>query len=146
MVPIQQIVVFMNFLPLCNKCSPETSLSALSLIVAMIFLWLQPLLLARSILAANCYHPDGQMFTYEGYAPCKPTIPGGASMCCATNRVNFPDECSPDGLCRNGGDIYRDDCTDPTWKSPGCLQLCIAGFGDRGQDVGNLQGQPPSHF
>ncbi|KAG6999480.1 hypothetical protein G7Y79_00034g069030 [Physcia stellaris] len=65
-------------------------------------------------------------------------------MCCATRRVDFPDECSPDGLCRNGGDIYRDDCTDPTWKSTGCVQLCTTGFGETGEDVGNPEGQRAS--
>ena len=101
-------------------------------------------LFACSILAANCYHPNGQIFTYAGYVPCKPRVPGAASMCCATDRANFPDECSPDGLCRNGDDIYRDDCTDPTWKSPGCLQLCTTGFGNTGEDVGNPEGQQAS--
>ena len=112
----------------------------------MTFLWLVLSLFARSILAVSCYHPDGQISAYAGYAPCEAAVPGGASMCCGTGRASFPDVCSPDGLCRNGGDIYRDDCTDPTWENPGCLQLCTSGFGDTGEDVGNPEGQQAPNF
>lgn len=37
-----------------------------------------------------------------------------------------PDTCLPDGLCQNTGDsmYWRQGCTDKTWKSPLCLNLC----------------------
>lgn len=120
---------------------PESMLCFLQLTTAMSCPWLVLLLFARSTLAVSCYHPDGQAVAFAGYAPCQPLLPGGASMCCATRRADFPDECSPDGLCRNGGDIYRDDCTDSTWKSTGCVHLCTTGFGETGEDVGNPEGQ-----
>ena len=60
----------------------------------------------------------------EKYRPCD----SGSefSMCCATF-----DQCRPDGLCFSGwdGNIWRDGCTDPTWKSPNCVKLCDTGLG-----------------
>lgn len=58
------------------------------------------------------------------YLPC---VSGDEfSMCCATF-----DKCRPDGLCLSGydGNIWRDGCTDPTWKSPSCIKLCDTGLG-----------------
>ncbi len=49
-------------------------------------------------------------------------------MCCATNNRAVPDTPRKDGLCQNGGTIWRESCTDPTWKSPSCVKLCIDGI------------------
>lgn len=57
-------------------------------------------------------------------------------MCCALNRSSFPDQCLSNGLCGGGGHVFRDSCTDPTWKSPLCLQLCIEGSGNASSDMG----------
>lgn len=90
-------------------------------------------LLATSAMAQTCYNPDG---TANGadYQPCNS---GKVSMCCATNRANRTDLniCRSDGLCLESGTstypgkniIWREGCTDPTWKDPACLQLCVQG-------------------
>ena len=44
-------------------------------------------------------------------------------------RSSYPNRCLSDGLCSGGGHVFRDSCTDPTWKSPFCLQLCTVGNG-----------------
>ncbi|KAL8916486.1 MAG: hypothetical protein Q9208_008489 [Pyrenodesmia sp. 3 TL-2023] len=49
-------------------------------------------------------------------------------MCCATNGRAVPDTPRKDGLCQNGATIWRESCTDPTWKSPSCVKLCIDGI------------------
>ena len=82
------------------------------------------------LLATNCYNPVGQLMADPSYEPCNPG--GGVSMCCAMNRSKTPDQCLPNGLCTGGGNLYRDSCTDPTWKSPSCLQLCTVGYGNAG--------------
>ncbi|KAL9033007.1 MAG: hypothetical protein Q9214_007716 [Letrouitia sp. 1 TL-2023] len=44
-------------------------------------------------------------------------------MCCQNTTYEV---CRPDGLC-DGSDnqIWRESCTDPTWKSPRCIKLCL---------------------
>ncbi|KAL8861908.1 MAG: hypothetical protein Q9178_001777 [Gyalolechia marmorata] len=49
-------------------------------------------------------------------------------MCCGTNNRAVPDTPRKDGLCQNGVTIWRESCTDPTWKSPSCVKLCIDGI------------------
>jgi hypothetical protein len=53
-------------------------------------------------------------------------------MCCATNRPNtvYQNKCRPDDLCVEGQteNLWRESCTDPTWKDPACLPLCISGI------------------
>jgi hypothetical protein len=53
---------------------------------------------------AACYYPNGTLESNTEYEPCVATI-GTISMCCATNRPPDsqppPDECLPNGLCRN---------------------------------------------
>ena len=61
-------------------------------------------------------------------------------MCCATNRTSDADTCLANGLCQNispsgqntGYDLllWRESCSDPTWKSPYCLNLCTQGHGE----------------
>jgi hypothetical protein len=83
----------------------------------------------RACHAAQCYRPDGST-TDTDYQPCYQSA--GHSMCCATNRTNaYVNKCRPDNLCWqvDGGVIWRESCTDPTWKDPACLQLCTEGFG-----------------
>lgn len=81
---------------------------------------------------AACYKPNGidvnEQLNLDDYQPCD----GGddESMCCALNRL-YPDKCRSDGLCSGYRypdiAIWRDSCTDPTWKSPKCLKLCTQG-------------------
>ena len=63
-------------------------------------------------------------------------------MCCATNTSTIPleniDTCNSDGLCipdDNNG-VWRKLCTDPTWKDPACVKLCITGDG---MDISQLE-------
>lgn len=82
---------------------------------------------------AACYWPNGtdvnEHLNLYDYQPCD--ISSEESMCCALNRY-FPDECRSDGLCLGSRwpdkGIWRDSCTDPTWKSPKCLKLCTQGL------------------
>ncbi|KAG6986709.1 hypothetical protein G7Y79_00073g098080 [Physcia stellaris] len=85
-----------------------------------------------SIASAACYYPNGTdvaAFTSqnEAYQPCNVTAQ--ASMCC---RINIADEsgrdhCRSDGLCASPKRQYlwRESCSDPTWKSPHCQKLCL---------------------
>ena len=102
-------------------------------------------LFARTLQAVSCYHPNGDIVNDPDYAPCDRAAAANGTMCCNLNRASFPDTCASNGLCRNGGDTFRDSCTDSTWKSPMCLQqLCNTGFGQSGEDVGNPNGEKVS--
>ncbi|KAI4090918.1 MAG: hypothetical protein LQ344_004446 [Seirophora lacunosa] len=99
-------------------------------------LYLLPTLFIPCLFAANCYRPDGELVTDPSYVPCDRAAADTGSMCCALNRSSYPDQCLSNGLCGGGGNLFRDSCTDPTWKSPMCLQLCTTGFGPSGTAVG----------
>ena len=81
---------------------------------------------------AECYYPDGsiEQNNEKEYQPCDPG--DEHSMCCATNRTKA-DRCRGDGFCFSTWDLnlWREGCTDPTWKSPRCNKVCIAGKGIR---------------
>jgi hypothetical protein len=88
------------------------------------------LLVGLPLTAAICYHPDGTS-AESRYAPCNS---GKVSMCCATNEdIDVKNICRPDGLCAEGTTnfIWRESCSDPTWKDPNCLQLCTSGIGEK---------------
>lgn len=80
----------------------------------------------------KCYLPDGTdsnvLYHSTANQPCNSGNEFG--MCCAINRVN-PDVCRSDGLCqsRDDGNVWRDGCTDPSWKSSNCIKLCNRGIG-----------------
>ncbi|MCJ1253676.1 hypothetical protein MMC24_001488 [Lignoscripta atroalba] len=65
----------------------------------------------------SCYYPNGDLST-QGDAPCSDE-PGSA--CCPLNW-----ECLSNGLCYlENADYYgRYTCTDQTWQSPGCPNIC----------------------
>lgn len=91
------------------------------------------------LVAASCYHLDRSLVVSLDYQPCN-SIPGSASMCCATNRTTSPggnapggavtrDSCLSNGLCQtiwldaNNNTAYnysRDFCSSPDWGL-GCL-------------------------
>jgi hypothetical protein len=77
--------------------------------------------------AATCYNPDGTARSNPqgGYQPCQ--TGSGHSMCCNLQT----DQCLPSGLCVTTGfaPLWRESCTDPTWKDPACLNLCTSGIG-----------------
>ena len=92
------------------------------------------------LLADACYHVNGDAIKDPAYVPCNLITPGVASSCCPTKRADFPSVCLANGLCSNDNDIFRGSCTDKTWKSKSCPQLCTTGFGQRRQDVGDPVG------
>lgn len=84
---------------------------------------------------AFCYAPDGTLSPGDGYLPCVYTL-NVHSMCCVLNVTALErigetaanaDTCLTSGLCLNGMDYSRAYCTDPTWKSPNCLNVCTGG-------------------
>jgi hypothetical protein len=78
--------------------------------------------------ATACFNPDGTEVLRDDYQPCKT---GQHSMCCAINRLTpNVNVCRPDGLCiqNDTGTVYREFCSDPTWKDPACVPLCIKGY------------------
>lgn len=72
---------------------------------------------ANLALAQNCYYPNGDLAT-AGDAPCSS---GSNSNCCP-----YQWECQSNGLCYlENADIYgRYTCTDESWQSGECTQLC----------------------
>ncbi|KAM7191324.1 hypothetical protein V8F20_009379 [Naviculisporaceae sp. PSN 640] len=105
---------------------------------------LKTLLRAASVLAliqqvsGACYRPNGvdrnANTTPDNYQACSKG--GGHSMCCSTKSF---DTCRDNGLCWNEGAkiLWREACTDPTWRDPACLKLCV------GAD--QLSRSPPSY-
>ena len=87
--------------------------------------------------SANCFLPNGTdrntiLWDSHGidYQPSGYGSPADDfQMCCATNNRETPDLPRKDGLCNDLAGIWRESCTDPTWKSPSCVKLCIDGIG-----------------
>ena len=85
-----------------------------------------------SLAAATCYHVNGSALDVY-YQPCDNSAE--FSMCChlGVTNLNGGDQCGSGdyyGLCGvTGTQLWRESCTDPTWKSPACLQLCTYGEG-----------------
>ncbi|KAI0021547.1 hypothetical protein F4780DRAFT_737812 [Xylariomycetidae sp. FL0641] len=76
-----------------------------------------------------CYAPDGvTLGNNESFVPCNKlgiTQTGVYSSCCRLDGDPAQrDLCATTGLCLNGGVIYREYCTDKTWKSPACVSVC----------------------
>ncbi|KAL8686609.1 MAG: hypothetical protein Q9224_005393 [Gallowayella concinna] len=80
----------------------------------------------------DCFAPNGTDRNMFGdvspdsiaYVPCNQKDP--FSMCCRYGN----DDCLPSGLCRGrygNRPLWRESCTDPTWTSPYCLNLCTKG-------------------
>ncbi len=80
--------------------------------------------------SATCYYPNGTTVPVDSYQPCNPNDTD--SMCCRLNGGD-PDKCRSDGLCLSSFDsnIWRESCTDHSWKSPNCIKLCPNGIGKR---------------
>jgi hypothetical protein len=80
---------------------------------------------------SGCYFPNGTEIIDQGYKRCR--LDTADSMCCNIGQ-GVPDQCLPNGLCRNRCDIngtgcsgnsptyWRETCTDSTWSSPYCLK------------------------
>ena len=105
------------------------AMAGLSLIQNFL-LALSLMLFSSSIVSTECFLPNGtQRLGQNGdanyYKPCLSTTE--YSMCCSVY-----DHCRPDGLCTSGdgGLLWRESCTDRTWKSPSCASLCVSGIGE----------------
>ena len=81
-----------------------------------------------SLAHAKCYFPNGKEMSMPGviFFECDSSSQEH-TMCCGKG-----DECRPDGLCDSNwyGQVFRNGCSDPTWKSPSCVKLCDSGFLD----------------
>jgi hypothetical protein len=90
------------------------------------------LLFDRSIVQATiCYGPNGVPYGPD-IIPCNAALvieTGGkqASMCCSMGGCakSANDTCHSTGLCQNDDRFFRDFCTDSTFQSPNCLNICI---------------------
>ena len=69
----------------------------------------------------SCYYPNGDLST-DGDIPCDTS---GYGPCCPLNW-----ECESNGLCylANEGYYGRYTCTDQTWQSSSCPQICTHGM------------------
>ncbi|KAK4170474.1 hypothetical protein QBC43DRAFT_250034 [Cladorrhinum sp. PSN259] len=81
------------------------------------------LLLAQSCLAAKrCYYPSGK--EAPGDHPCDPDAED--SPCCAGQGLNH--QCLSNGLCVGTNQIARGSCTDQSWRSGECAQVCLSEY------------------
>ncbi|KAK3324998.1 hypothetical protein B0H66DRAFT_636505 [Apodospora peruviana] len=86
-------------------------------------------LLLRVTADTKCFAPDGvTVADNDTYVPCNKlgiTQQGVHSSCCKLDGdPNDRDLCASTGLCVNSGIISRGYCTDKTWKSPACVNVC----------------------
>lgn len=92
--------------------------------------------------ATDCYNPDQSNRNkdpdvptgYIYYLPC--SLVTKYSVCCRAPN-NGGDTCLPNGLCQGyaadgSKPLWRESCTDPTWNSPFCLNLCTTGVNAQG--------------
>lgn len=81
------------------------------------------LFVCKSSEFVQCYYPDGSIPTDFSYVPC---TSNPVSSCCIPLEG---DVCQDNGLCYYPASraIYRAACTDQTWKSSGCPQVCVTG-------------------
>ena len=86
-------------------------------------------LVLRVTADVTCFAPDGVTIAdNETYVPCNKlgiTQQGVHSSCCRLDGA--PDDrdlCASTGLCINNGVVSRGYCTDQTWKSPACVNVC----------------------
>ena len=90
-------------------------------------------LISTATADTGCFNPNGTNRNIgaidvatgtEAYIPCNTVQP--YSMCCRTT-----DKCLPDGLCQQIGstNIWRESCSDQSWRSPACLKLCVSETG-----------------
>ncbi|CAL8583419.1 hypothetical protein XPA_009043 [Xanthoria parietina] len=80
--------------------------------------------------AISCYFPNGTSAdVIDGKRIQQPCNEGVQSMCCMLQNSQTPETCTADGLCRTYDNtvLARGTCTDPTWKDPACLDLCLSG-------------------
>lgn len=77
----------------------------------------------------SCWAPDGETLADNTtYVPCNKLgiqQEGVYSTCCNLDgRPGERDLCTTTGLCLNNGVLHRGYCTDKTWDSPACVNVC----------------------
>ena len=77
------------------------------------------ILLPHLVHGQTCYYPNGDISTSD--YPCSSDVDG---LCCPLNW-----QCLSNGLCYLDNAQYygRYTCTDQTWSSPGCPEICTDG-------------------
>ena len=108
------------------RSSLDIPVQSIAMAVSDVLLLLSALF-TRSLVEATCYRPNGQPVNDPRVQPCNQAGGDTVSMCCGLNRIRYPDQCLSNGLCSGGGNVFRNSCTDKTWKSPLCLNLCTTG-------------------
>ncbi|KAI5922646.1 hypothetical protein F4810DRAFT_711240 [Camillea tinctor] len=95
----------------------------------LLILWVAGFRLTVRADGVVCYAPYGvTIASNDTYVPCNKlgiTQAGVYSSCCALD--GDPDQrdlCATTGLCLNNGVIRRESCTDPTWNSATCVNIC----------------------
>lgn len=85
------------------------------------------ILLPHIVLGQTCYYPNGDPSTTD--YPCSSDVEG---LCCPLNW-----QCLSNGLCYLENEQYygRYTCTDQTWQSPGCPEICTDGNTDSGDQA-----------
>jgi hypothetical protein len=84
----------------------------------------------------DCFLPNGTAVPLSAaYQPCISTL-NVHSMCCVLNATALEalgesadklDTCLTNGLCQTSeGGWARDLCTDKTWSSPNCVNVCTS--------------------
>ncbi|KAI5926727.1 hypothetical protein F4810DRAFT_653253 [Camillea tinctor] len=86
---------------------------------------------------ATCYRPDGSAVdgayqsldeSAEFSACCRPGTTHNADHGDDNNNLENNDDDTPTGLCAGPGtQLWRGSCTDPTWTSLACLNICVNG-------------------
>lgn len=87
------------------------------------------ILLPHIVLAQTCYYPNGDISTSD--YPCS-SDSDFDGLCCPLNW-----QCLSNGLCYLENEQYygRYTCTDQTWQSSGCPELCTDGNTDYGDQA-----------
>lgn len=105
--------------PMKLASSVSGSHGVMALANSLGLVYLVALLSLLGVINCNCYYPNGELST--GDQPCSSD---SDSACCPLNW-----ECLSNGLCHleNAGYLGRYTCSDQTWKSANCPNICTHG-------------------
>lgn len=103
--------------------STETLISTMRHSILPPSLGILSFLVCKSSEFVQCYYPDGSIPTDYIYVAC---TNNAVSSCCIPSEGDI---CQDSGLCYYppSGSLFRGACTDKTWDSSDCPQVCVAG-------------------
>ena len=109
------------------------------LTLAVHLLTLTVTFLPATTTAFNCYWPNGEdrnaaYRSGSGYSdsPYQPTDPVNGGMCCAEWNIGAQPPFDS-GLCVDSSNqLWRESCTDRSWQSKSCLNICATGVDPTG--------------